>query len=99
MTHIIRFFLSLRPIWTRRGLEVVWYTYVLWTLTKWFILSPLLPFHDYYVPLLSPQFIGWPGYSLSLIHAVLFDLAALALVRIFLELALRFLAVTEEGRT
>jgi uncharacterized membrane protein len=75
-------FLSLRPVWTRRGLEIIWYAYLVATLIQiglfvGFIYSA----------------VGAVGgsYHLSLIAPILFALAHLTLVRIFLELALRFL--------
>jgi len=75
-------FLSLRPVWTRRGLEVIWYAYLVATLIQiglfvGFIYSGL-------------GAVGG-GYHLSLISPILFALAHLALVRIFLELAARVL--------
>jgi hypothetical protein len=80
-------FLSLRPIWTRRGFEVVWYAYLLATL---FHLGWLFNF------LFSTNHTVSSGYAFSLIYATLFALANLALVRIFLELALKFLITPRE---
>ncbi len=75
-------FLSLRPIWTQRGLEVVWYAYVVATLLH---LGWLFNF------LYSSNVTVSSGYGFSLIYSTLFALAQLALVRLFLELALKFL--------
>jgi hypothetical protein len=80
-------FLSLRPIWTRRGLEMVWYAYLLGTLLH---LGWLFNF------LFSANVTVSSGYGFSLIYSTLFALAQLALVRIFLELALKFLITTRE---
>ena len=80
-------FLSLRPVWTRRGLEVVWYAYLLATLLH---LGWLFNF-----PFLTNVTVS-TGYGFSLIYAALFALAQLALVRIFLELAQKFLITTRE---
>jgi len=81
MKPIIKF-LSLRPIWTRLSLEVVWYVYVMATLLH---LGWLFNF------LYSSKVTVSSGYGFSLIYSTLFALAQLALVRIFLELALKFL--------
>lgn len=75
-------FLSLRPIWTRRGLEVVWYTYLGATIIQ-------LGFFVGFI--YSAIGAAGGGYHLSLVYSILFTLARLALVRMFLEVALNFL--------
>ena len=80
-------FLSLRPIWTRRGFEVIWYAYLVATLLH---LGWLFNF------LFSANATVSSGYGFALIYSTLFALAQLALVRIFLELALKFLITTRE---
>ena len=80
-------FLSLRPIWTRRGFEVIWYAYLVATLIHLGWLFNFLFLTNVTVSI---------GYGFSLIYAALFALAQLALVRIFLELALKFLLTTRE---
>jgi len=80
-------FLSLRPIWTRRGLEVIWYAYVVATLLRFGWLFNFL---------YSSNVTVSSGYGFSLIYSTLFALAQLALVRILLELALKFLVARSE---
>jgi hypothetical protein len=80
-------FLSLRPIWTRRGLEVVWYAYLVATLVQ---LGFFVGFIYSAIGAVNA------GYHLSLVYSILFTLAHLALVRIFLELALKFLIPPRE---
>jgi hypothetical protein len=75
-------FLSLRHVWTQRSIEVVWYGYVVATLLH---LVWLFNF------LYSPNVTVSNGYGFSLIYSTLFALLQLALVRIFLDLALKFL--------
>jgi hypothetical protein len=75
-------FLSLRPLWTRRGLELVWYVYLAATLLQ---LAVFVGFSY------SAINAANGGYHLSLVYSILFMVAHLALVRIFLELALKFL--------
>jgi len=79
-------FLSLRPVWTRRGLEIIWYGYVAATLI-------VVCLHVYF--LFAAIGSGWT--KISEIDSLLFGLAHLALVRIFLELALKFLVGTPAG--
>ena len=73
-------FLSLRPVWTRRGLEIIWYGYVLATLIVVCLRSNFL---------FAAAGPGWT--KISEIASLLFALAHLALVRIVLEFALKFL--------
>jgi hypothetical protein len=80
-------FLSLRPIWTRRGFEVIWYAYLVATLLR-------LGFEFNFLFLKNVTVSS--GYGFSLIYATLLALANLALVRIFLEMALKFLITLPE---
>jgi hypothetical protein len=80
-------FLSLRPIWTRRGFEVIWYAYLVATLLR-------VGFQFNF--LFSKNVTVTSEYAFALIYTNLFALAQLALVRIFLELALEFLITTRE---
>jgi hypothetical protein len=80
-------FLSLRPVWTRRGLEAVWYAYLVATLIQ-------LGFFVGFIYSAVGAVGG--GYHLSLVYSILFTLAHLALVRIFLEMALNFLIKPRE---
>jgi hypothetical protein len=73
-------FLSLRPVWTRRGLEIIWCGYAVATLIVVCLHINLL------FAAVGP---GWT--KISEIDSLLFALAHLALVRIVLELALKFL--------
>jgi hypothetical protein len=73
-------FLSLRPVWTRRGLEIIWYGYVLATLIIVYLRV------DFLVCGIGPV---WG--KIAEIDSLLFALLHLALVRIVLELALKFL--------
>jgi hypothetical protein len=78
-------FLSLRPLWTRRGLEMIWYAY---------LTASLLQFgHG-----LSFLFDGNSGvhvvFGFSFFYSTLFVVSNLALVRIFLELALKYLLLS-----
>ena len=75
-------FLSLRPIWTRRCLEIVWYVYFLATLLQLaFLISVAYP------AIGKADIATYFSFALQIVHS----LAILALVRIFLELALTFL--------
>jgi len=80
-------FLSLRPVWTRRGLEIIWYGYVLATLIIVYLRA------DFLLAAIGPV---WG--KIAEIDSLLFALLQLALVRIVLELALKFLvgAATNE---
>ena len=80
-------FLFFCPVWTRRGLEVVWYAYLLATLIQ-------LGFFVGFIYSAGGAVSG--GYHLSLVYSILFALAHLALVRIFLEMALNFLIKPRE---
>ena len=80
---------SLRPIWTRHGLEVVWYAYLLATLIN-------LGFHVSFIYSAIASSINFPSTLTIETVSVLFALANLALVRIFLELALKFLITNWE---
>jgi uncharacterized membrane protein len=83
-------FLSLRPVWTQRGLEAVWYAYLVATLIQL----------GFFVGFIYSAFGAAGGvYHLSLINPILFTLAHLALVRIFLEMALNFLIKPSEEAT
>jgi hypothetical protein len=76
---------SLQPIWTRRGLEMVWYVYLLATALS------LAQFGG--VSLWGKGEVILP--QLAFLSATfLFYLAHLALVRIFLEMASKFLTDT-----
>ena len=81
-------FLSLRPIWTRRGFEVVWYVYLVATLLH-------LGYEFNFLFLKNVTVSG--AYGFALIYSTMFALANLALVRILLELALKYLlSINEE---
>jgi hypothetical protein len=83
-------FLSLRPVWTRLGLEAVWCAWVVATLLD---LGWLFNF------LYLPNTTVSHGYGFSLIYSTLLALVRLALVRIFLEMALKFLVAPSEEST
>ncbi len=80
-------FLSLRPIWTRRGLEIVWYAYLAATLLRLGLEFNFLFLRNVTVS---------SGYGFSLIYSTLFAFANVALVRIFLELALKYVITPRE---
>ena len=88
--NLIVNFISLRPVWTRRGLEAVWYAWVIATLLDlgWL-------FNFLYLPNVTVSH----GYGFSLIYSTLLALVRLALVRIFLEMALKFLVAPSEDAT
>jgi hypothetical protein len=75
-------FLSLRPMWTRRGLEVIWYAYVAAT---------VLQFGHGLSFLFDGNSTVRVVFGFSFLYSTLFVLINLALVRIFLELALKYL--------
>jgi hypothetical protein len=83
MNHIIGF-LSLRPIWTRLGLEAVWCLLVLVTLLDlgWLLNS-----------LVSSASMG---HGFTVLYSALAALTRLALARVVLELALKFLVAPPE---
>jgi hypothetical protein len=75
-------FLSLRPIWTRRCLEIVWYVYLTATLIQLaFLLSVAIP------ALGNANVAAYLSFALQIVHM----LAVLLLVRIFLEMAAQVL--------
>jgi hypothetical protein len=88
--NLIINFISLRPVWTRRGLEAVWYAWVGATLLDlgWLLNS-----------LYSANVTVSHGSGFSLFYSSLLALVRLALVRIFLEMALKFLVAPSEEST
>jgi hypothetical protein len=88
--NLIIDFLSLRPVWTRRGLEAVWCAWVVATLLDlgWLLNS-----------LYSANVTVSHGSGFSLFYSTLLALVRLALVRIFLEMALKFLVAPSEEST
>jgi hypothetical protein len=88
--NLIINFLTLRPVWTRLGLEAVWCTWVVATLLDlgWLLNS-----------MYSPNPTANHGYGFSLLYSALLALVRLALVRIFLEMALKFLIAPAEEAT
>jgi hypothetical protein len=82
-------FLSLRPIWSRRGLEIVWYVYFLATVLELaFLISVAYP------AIGNANVATYFSFALQIVHS----LAILALVRIFLQIALTFLVEPTTGR-
>ena len=79
MDSLIAFITLRRPILTARAIRWVWYVY---------LVASLIRLEKYFGYLL----IGGKnlGYYWSMAHTILFTLAYLLLVRIFLEIALRF---------
>jgi hypothetical protein len=75
-------FLSLRPIWTQRCLEIVWYVYFLATVLQLAFLISIA-----YPAMGNANVATYFSFALQIVHS----LAILALVRIFLEIALNFL--------
>jgi hypothetical protein len=75
-------FLSLRPVWTRRGLEITWYVYFLATVIQLAFLISIA-----YPAIGNANVAVYFSFALQIVHS----LALLALVRIFLEIALNFL--------
>lgn len=80
-------FLSLRPIWTRRCLEIVWYIYFLATVLQLAFLISIA-----YPAMGNANVATYFSFALQIVHS----LAVLALVRIFLEIALKFLVKLTE---
>src|ERR1035437_3296314 len=79
-------FLSLRPVFTRKALYGIWYFYLLATgLQLGQYVAILFSTREIYSAGLSPH------YYVSLVPPLLFAVAHLALVRIFLEMALQFI--------
>ena len=79
-------FLSLRPVFTRSALQVIWYVYLAATVLQLGQYSIFLfTTGQVYSAGLSPH------YYISLLPPILFALTHLALVRIFLEMALQFI--------
>ncbi len=85
MKILIDFF-SLRPIWTRRCLEIVWLIYCVATLIQ---LALLVAFA--YPVVGHADMATYLSFAMQIAHA----LALLLLVRIFLEIALRVLIKDE----
>jgi hypothetical protein len=81
-------FLSLRPIWTRRGLEVIWYAY---------LAATLLHLAHGFSFLFDRSSSTNVAFGFSFFYSTLFALLNLAFVRIFLELALKYLLSNSEG--
>ena len=80
-------FLTLRPMWTRRGIEVVWLIYLLATLIQ-------LGFHLQFTYSAIGASVSL-GVYMSFAYSTLFLLSHLALVRIILEMAIKFLRLVE----
>jgi len=79
-------FLSLRPVFTRKALYGIWYFYLLATVLQLGqYVALLFSTREIYSAGLSPH------YYVSLVPPLLFAVAHLALVRIFLEMALQFI--------
>ena len=78
-------FLSLRPVFTRHALLVIWYLYLAATVLHLLQYSALLFVTGQSYASLSLY------YYFTLLPPILFALAYLALVRIFLEMALQFI--------
>jgi hypothetical protein len=84
--QIVIEFLSLRPVFTRKALYGIWYFYLLATVVHL----------GQFVPIIYQTGMNYsaglsPIHYLGLISPFLFALANLALVRIFLEMALHFI--------
>lgn len=79
-------FLSLRPVFTWSALHGIWYLY---------LIATVLQLGQYAILLFSTGQVYSEGlsphYYISLLPPFLFALAQLALVRIFLEMALQFI--------
>jgi len=86
MKNLWDFFL-LKPVWTRRSIEAVWYTYLIATIFQ------LITFFSF---LYSSIGAVGSGHFFSLVGPVLFSLLHLLLVRILLEIALKYLATAEK---
>jgi hypothetical protein len=86
MKNLWDFFL-LKPIWTRRSIEAVWYAYLIATIFQ------LITFFGFFF-----SSIGAVGtaHFFSLAGPVMFSLLHLLLVRILLEIALKYLATAEK---
>ena len=80
-------FLLLKPIWTRRSIESVWYAYLIGTIFQ------LITFFGF---LYSSVGAVGTSHFFSLVGPILFSLLYLLLVRILLEIALKYLATAEE---
>jgi hypothetical protein len=78
-------FLSLRPVFTRNALVVIWYLYLVATVLHLFQYSALLFVTGKSYASLSLY------YYFTLLPPLLFALAHLALMRIFLEMAQQFI--------
>jgi hypothetical protein len=74
-------FLSLRPVFTRCGIMAIWYAYLAVTLFQ------IVEFAGFSLAASGVSAI----YHLSLVAPILFALLHLALVRLFLEMALQFI--------
>jgi hypothetical protein len=78
-------FLSLRPMFTRKALLIIWYLYLAATVLHLLQYSALLFVTGQNYSSLSPY------YYFTLLPPLLFAVAQLALVRIFLEMAQQFI--------
>jgi hypothetical protein len=75
-------FLTLRPVVTRRVLTAIWYAW---------LVATAIQVGQYVVFIADGLGRAGPAYHVSLLPPILFALASLALVRVGLEVALRFL--------
>lgn len=78
-------FLSLRPVFTRSALQGIWYLYIVATILYMLQYSALLFGTGQAYAALSAF------YYITLLPPLLFALAHLALVRLFLEMAQQFI--------
>lgn len=80
--NILLAFFSLRPIWTKRCLEIVWLVYSLATVLQLAFLISIA-----YPAMGNANVATYFSFALQIVHS----LALLALVRIFLDIALNIL--------
>jgi len=74
-------FLALRPVFTRCGIMAIWYGYLAVTLFQ------IIEFAGFSMSASGVSAL----YHLSLVAPILFSLLYVALVRLFLEIALQFI--------
>ncbi len=74
-------FLSLRPVFTRCGIMAIWYAYLVVTLFQ------IVEYAGFSVMSSGVSAL----YHLSLVAPILFSLLHVALVRLFLEMAMQFI--------
>ena len=90
MDTVINFF-ALRPVFTYRGIQVVWYLYLLHTFIQLYVSLTEIS------RLLTQKGIGWEAWSPNLPPLLIGVAAQIAIVRLLIEVAASVLMTQRHG--